>query len=390
MTKNLAKLQKLMTDFADRTGLTASSHAPKRYLWTDAFAVCNFLELFQQTGEKKYGQNACALIDQVHSILGRHRDDDSRSGWISGLSEEEGNKHPTIGGLRIGKKLNERSLGETHNERLEWDQDGQYFHYLTKWMHALNRVGQITGKRHYNRWALELAKTAHARFTYAASSSREKRMYWKMSIDLSHPLVFSMGQHDALDALITYLQLTIIAGDNQKKSPELNLDKEITEAMTMCEGTNWTTDDPLGIGGLLTNACKLTELIILNNLPLTNMLSDLLRNSKSSLDVFSLTDTLNYPAEYRLPFRELGLAIALQVIEKMELMIKKHSEHFPQQPALISQLAGFSQYLPLKKKIELFWLAPENQKSNTWTDHIDINSVMLATCLGPDDYLLLH
>lgn len=36
-------------------------------------------------------------------------------------------------------------------------------------------------------------------------------MYWKMSIDLSSPLVPSMGQHDPLDGLITYLQLQATA-----------------------------------------------------------------------------------------------------------------------------------------------------------------------------------
>ncbi len=149
-----------MTAFADRTGLSTGSHAPKRYLWTDAFSVCNFLGLFHQTGDEQYKQTAFALVDQVHAVLGRHRDIDSRNGWISGLDEKEGKLHPTAGGLRIGKKLNERKSGEPYDERLEWDQDGQYFHYLTKWMHALNQIARVSGNRLYNRWAMELAKTA--------------------------------------------------------------------------------------------------------------------------------------------------------------------------------------------------------------------------------------
>jgi hypothetical protein len=43
-----------------------------------------------------------------------------------------GAAHPTRGGLRIGKKLPERRPGEAFQERLEWERDGQYFHYLTK------------------------------------------------------------------------------------------------------------------------------------------------------------------------------------------------------------------------------------------------------------------
>jgi hypothetical protein len=108
------------------------------------------------------------------------------------------------------------------------------------------------------------------------------------------------------------------------------------------------------------------------------------------MDAFSLTDTLSHPAEYRLAFRELGLAIGLQTIDKMMLIIKQHPERFPQQQLLISQLADFSPHLPLMKKIKIFWLTATNQQNNTWTEHIDINSVMLATTLRPDGYLLLH
>ena len=65
------------------------------------------------------------LIDHVHRGLGRYRSDDVRQGWISGLDEQAGHHHPTKGGLRIGKPLKERQLGEPINERLEWDRDGQ-------------------------------------------------------------------------------------------------------------------------------------------------------------------------------------------------------------------------------------------------------------------------
>jgi hypothetical protein len=38
---------------------------------------------------KNSGTSPCAW-STVHAILGRHRDDDPRIGWISGLDEEEG------------------------------------------------------------------------------------------------------------------------------------------------------------------------------------------------------------------------------------------------------------------------------------------------------------
>ncbi len=80
-TEDTAQLMRL---FAWRTGLS-SGGPQRRYLWTDAFAVCNFLGLARQTGEKRYTEMAIALIDHVHHVLGRHRRDDARTGWISGL-----------------------------------------------------------------------------------------------------------------------------------------------------------------------------------------------------------------------------------------------------------------------------------------------------------------
>lgn len=157
-------VSEIMNEYAGVTGLSPSAPCPQRYLWTDAFAVCNFLGLYQQTGDAHYRHLASCLVDQVHAVLGRHRPDDSRTGWISGLDEQEGVRHPTAGGLRIGKELNERRPEGPFDEQLEWDRDGQYYHYLTQWMHSLDRMSVVTGEPACNRWAIELAKTAHARF----------------------------------------------------------------------------------------------------------------------------------------------------------------------------------------------------------------------------------
>ena len=108
----------LMREFAALTGLSRAGERQRRYLWTDAFAVCNFLELYLQTSHESYRNLALQLVDQVHRILGRHRGDDRRTGWISGFGEREGKLHPTIGGLRIGKKLKERSPDDPFDEQL--------------------------------------------------------------------------------------------------------------------------------------------------------------------------------------------------------------------------------------------------------------------------------
>ena len=113
-----------MKEFAERTGLNSTAGPPRRYLWTDAFAVCNYLELFRQTEKEHDLQDAKRLVSQVHSVLGRHREDDPRRGWISGLDEQEGERHPTRGGLRIGKELGERGPDEPYDDHLEWERDG--------------------------------------------------------------------------------------------------------------------------------------------------------------------------------------------------------------------------------------------------------------------------
>jgi len=377
--QNQAMVQEIMQAFAVRTGLIGDTVNPKRYLWTDAFAVCNFLRLYEDSGEIKYRDLALKLVNQVHHILGRHREDDARSGWISGLDKEESEKHPTIGGLRIGKPLNERNPGEPYDEQLEWEQDGQYFHYLTKWMHALSRVTQVTGDQQYNLWAIELAKIAHTKFSYRLQGHIEKRMYWKMSIDLSHPLVSSMGQHDALDAFITYQELSATAAGDPERSENTDLSAEIADALNMCHNIHWMTDDPLGIGGLLTDAYRMIQLIVHSSLAGNEMHLKLLHAAKEGLDAFLNTNILSYPAEYRLAFRELGLAIGLKAIKKMLHL-------FPDEP-LVKNL---ERYQPLADEIIYFWLSKENQQNSTWQEHIDINSVMLATALAPEGYHELH
>jgi hypothetical protein len=68
----------LMSAFASRTGLYPASENQQRYLWTDAFAVCNFLELFKRTGDELYRGGAIDLIDIEIAMIGeRHRDTDS-------------------------------------------------------------------------------------------------------------------------------------------------------------------------------------------------------------------------------------------------------------------------------------------------------------------------
>jgi hypothetical protein len=385
----LSIIEEIMTEFAGVTGLIGAGKAPRRYLWTDAFALCNFLELCRRTNDEKYQDLALLLIDQVHNVLGRHREDDPRTGWISGLGEQEGQLHPTRGGLRIGKTLNERSPHESFDERLEWDRDGQYYHYLTKWMHALNCASRTTGDPTFNTWAKDLAKTAHDRFVTSSPSSGRKRMVWKMSIDLSYPLVTSMGHHDPLDGLITYCQLQATGVDDSEEPTSLSLNDEIADLAELCEGKSWATDDPLGIGGLLTDAYRLAQLMVHGSVHLPSLLGGLLDASLASLQSYASRNHLQLPADYRLAFRELGLSIGLRAAERLRRLMGQHEAVFFPKEAMLSGIQSVIRHAPLAEIIEAFWLEPANRKTQSWMEHGDINMVMLATSLAPDGYVTL-
>jgi len=385
---SLATVQELMTEFADRTGLSQAQKVPQRYLWTDAFAVCNFLELHRQTGNDEYKNMALLLVDQVHKTLGRHREDDPRTGWISGLNEEAGRLHPTKGGLRIGKKMKEREPTDSFDEELEWDRDGQYYHYLTKWMHALSRVSRVTGDPTYNVWAIELAKAAHAAFTYMAPLSSAKRMYWKMSTDLSSPLVASMGQHDPLDGFITYREIQATAARGSAK-PLLDLNLEIADMADICRGKSWVTDDPLGIGGLLWDAYKVGQMVESGDLQDIDLLDTLLESSVEGLASYRKTNPLNFPPDYRLAFRELGLSIGLHAVGKLSGLIEKNDHLFRKRHPLHSKIRILKSYSRFIQLIETYWLDPSRRETDNWRQHGDINPVMLATSLAPDGFLTL-
>lgn len=359
-----------MAAFAGRTGLSAD-RPQRRYLWTDAFAVCNFLGLWHATADGQYRELALHLVDRVHHTLGMHRADDRRHGWLSGLAPAEGEAHPTRGGLRIGKPLPERGPAEPPDDRLEWDRDGQYFHYLTKWMHALDQTARATGQPLFNTWACELAETAHRAFTYAPHGGG-RRMYWKMSIDLSRPVVASMGQHDPLDGFVTCMQLDATAA-----SPRLA--RGAADFAAMIAPQALATADPLGIGGLLVDAYRIHQLARHGALPGATGLRDaLLAAADAGLRHYLAQPDLRAPADRRLAFRELGLAIGLAALERL-------ARDAPD-VAVPRELA---RRVPVRAEIEAFWLRPEHRRTAVWLDHADIDDVMLATSLAPDGFLVL-
>jgi len=255
--------------------------------------------------------------------------------------------------------LPERLVTEPYDPDLEWDRDGQYFHYLTKWMHALDRVTRATGQGVFHGWARELAAVAHGAFTDGPSWGR--RMFWKLSVDRSRPLVRSMGQHDPLDGLVTYVALDATA-DALRLARAPSLDSAIADFARMVEQSELTTTDPLGLGGLLFDATRLARAGGYEAL-----VAKLLDATLHGLRELEDAPDLRAPAERRLGFRELGLAIGLAALPHLDAR----------------QTAELMEFAPLGEEIISFWRDPAHRRSATWTEHQDINEVMLATaCLA--------
>ena len=56
----------------------------------------------------------------------------------------------------------------------------------------------------------------------------------------------------------------------------------------------------------------------------------------------------------------------------------------PLRPRQLEEIVRFDS---LAATIEDFWLAPENRETGKWTEHRDINEVMLAMSLAPEGFL---
>ena len=191
-----------------------------------------------------------------------------------------------------------------------------------------------------------------------------------------------MGQHDSLDGFVTYLQLQTTEAKLVTGLGGPSLKQEVAGLALMLEGGTWATADPLGIGGLLMDACRLEQLIRQEMLPNAELLCRVLAAALEGLRHYGRNDDLRLPASRRLGFRELGLAIGLHAIEKLPQPSRGSN--------LRALLDALKPYASLGSTIESFWLGPEHRKARTWSEHGDINEVMLATSLIPEGCLVLH
>jgi hypothetical protein len=139
----------------------------------------------------------------------------------------------------------------------------------------------------------------------------------------------------------------------------------------------------------LADAYRLAQLIAHHVLQQVYLLETLLEASLVWLQAYASQDTLQLPVDFRLAFRELGLAIGLRAVERLQRLVKENPDLFEARVQLHSRLEALKRYTSLAESIETFWLERPYRETESWLAHREINMVMLATSLAPDGYLKL-
>ena len=71
----------------------------------------------------------------------------------------------------------------------------------------------------------------------------------------------------------------------------------------------------------------------------------------------------------------------------MQGCIAGNPDLFGRKGSLQRKVEAITGFVPLGQIIERFWLDEKNRETDSWSDHREINMVMLATCLVPDGFL---
>ncbi|BCR97917.1 uncharacterized protein AKAW2_31236S [Aspergillus luchuensis] len=269
-----------------------------RYLWTDAIGVLNFLTLHRihpnPPSKNHYLTLASQLITSVHNTLGRTRDPPHTP--LPGASPS----HPLAGGLRIGKPS---ATGH--------DCDGQYHHYLTLWMFALNRMSVASGEGKWNKLAVELGRAIHPHFFIRGVDGRRlDRMVWKLDTVLRRVLVGSEGNLDPVDGFVVFRVVRAYelayggAGDGGVLEEEIEDYRRVMRR----KGRQRVSDDLLDLGmGLWTAHLVEGEE--------EEWAGELLgRGVERVYDLFEIKRYLQRDPRYRLAFREFGAAMGIKCV----------------------------------------------------------------------------
>jgi hypothetical protein len=157
--------------------------------------------------------------------------------------------------------------------------------------------------------------------------------------------------------------------------------KKIFQDMSM------VTDDPLGLGGILSDATRITQLIN-NGYDLFELFETILDSAIVGIRSYISSNSTELSANYRLIFRELGFSIGINGLVIIKDLIGKNPKF--SRKSLENRLYALDKYTPLGETIEKFWLDENSRKTRNWVEHRDINTVMLATSLALDGFLKIN
>jgi hypothetical protein len=181
-----------------------------------------------------------------------------------------------------------------------------------------------------------------------------------------------MALHDALDGVITFRELQHASAKIGPKLEVPDLTSPIESLSKLCRKRNWTTTDPLGIGGLFFDACRLSQMT--GGDADQELLEQLTDASEKSLRAFLASRSLRRSSSQRLAFRELGLAIGLMAAPTISYWSR----------------GTWDQYRSLADQIVNAWLPLAHSPDELWQEHRDINDVMLTTALIPETFLSIE
>lgn len=344
-------------------GLCCDGHH-RRYLWTDAFAVLAYTSLAERLQEKqehtpspqqdssdKYRQAAHKLVDVVHQCLGTPASITSSKN-MSKMRVDDSSPTGYVG-LRIGKT--ESRPVTDYGMRY----DGQYWHYIDKWLLALARLGRVAD-------GIGIAKSCFPYFYDDNSAGGGGGMRWKLSVDATPPpdLERAYPNDDTLTALIVFsileqqqrrllMNVKNNSGANdsdKKKLVSSSLENEITTLQSSLQGYKpRVTDDPLGWG-------------------MEAIFDQFIDGHPRRQALVSLQSSALHPSHlYSLPFRSYGALMGART------MIKKTDD---------GQADGINtnvdQLTQLSIQYQQTVIASSKQEEE---EHSSINRVMLAMCL---------
>jgi hypothetical protein len=322
---------------AQEAGLCADG-TQRRYLWTDAFGVLAYLSLAEHSQSTEiesaqFRQAAHTLIDTVHKCLGKPRSNQAVDRMTPDTTTPTG-----YVGLRIGKT---ETRPTTDYYGMHYD--GQYWHYIDKWLFALCRAGRMKD-------GIRIAKSVFPYFFDVGSQGDgtvDGGMRWKLSVDATPP-PFSGLPHshvgandDTLVALIVFSMLEHYRVSSLPIDDDLHLTKEIQMLQQSLQNYQpRVTTDPLGWG--------------------MEVLYDQFVDGRPRRQrLVAVQDTALYTSHLTLPFRLYGALMGAQILTVESV-------------------------LPQSKVDALLQLSLEheaNAQRQGHEEHSSINRVMLAMCL---------